>query len=260
MAYHCSLADYDARIPFLIRGPGVPAGAVSTAPVSHVDLMPTILQLSGVPIPPYIDGQSIVPLLQGAGALPAAQTAEIASLVASSMPEGDPARDVATLSVTSESASSLLAAGWTRQTIFYSYHGEYDSLPPVCVNSGITDPALTCYAQTNGSLTYGPYPPAGWKPYCSCQDAMNNTYACMRTVNASANYRYCEFQLQPAAAVDSGVSGAAPTPFVEYFDISVDPYEMTNAAANLSPSTAAQLHAQLQTLMTCVGTAACNQF
>lgn len=30
-------------------------------------------------------------------------------------------------------------------------------------------------------------------PDCVCEDAYNNTYACVRTVSQNANLQYCEF-------------------------------------------------------------------
>jgi len=54
-----------ARIPLLIQGPGLPAGQVLDAPVCLEDIMPTVLDLAGVPIPASVDGRSVVPLLTG---------------------------------------------------------------------------------------------------------------------------------------------------------------------------------------------------
>lgn len=31
-------------------------------------------------------------------------------------------------------------------------------------------------------------------PDCVCEDAYNNTYACVRTVATSVNLQYCEFE------------------------------------------------------------------
>ena len=52
------------RVPMLIWGPGrVPAGLKIDAVVQTIDLMPTLLDLSGLPIPERAQGQTLVPLL-----------------------------------------------------------------------------------------------------------------------------------------------------------------------------------------------------
>jgi arylsulfatase A-like enzyme len=53
------------RIPLVIRGPGVPAGQTIPDLVSQVDLAPTIAAWTGAPIPDFVDGRSLVPLLSG---------------------------------------------------------------------------------------------------------------------------------------------------------------------------------------------------
>ncbi|MCP4654701.1 MAG: sulfatase-like hydrolase/transferase, partial [bacterium] len=55
------------RVPLILRGPGVPAGVVVPQMVRTIDLMPTVLELSGLSLPEGIQGQSLVPLLQGDG-------------------------------------------------------------------------------------------------------------------------------------------------------------------------------------------------
>ena len=52
--------DTTLRIPLLMRGPGLPAGAVIDVPVSLVDIAPTVLPLLGV-APSDVDGVSLQP-------------------------------------------------------------------------------------------------------------------------------------------------------------------------------------------------------
>ncbi len=44
------------RVPLLLRGPGIPAGTRVAAPVSLVDVVPTVLAALGLPVPPETDG------------------------------------------------------------------------------------------------------------------------------------------------------------------------------------------------------------
>jgi iduronate 2-sulfatase len=60
-----SLFEESARVPLVIAGPGVKqAGSVSSAPVSQVDLFPTLAELCRVSMPGNLQGQSLVPLLE----------------------------------------------------------------------------------------------------------------------------------------------------------------------------------------------------
>src|SRR5215207_4840025 len=47
----------------MVRGPGVPAGAVRQQLVINNDLAPTIANLAGVNTPSFVDGSSFAPLL-----------------------------------------------------------------------------------------------------------------------------------------------------------------------------------------------------
>lgn len=52
-------------IPFVVRGPNVRQGAVSEELVANIDVAPTIADWAGVEPPGYVDGRSLVPLLEG---------------------------------------------------------------------------------------------------------------------------------------------------------------------------------------------------
>jgi arylsulfatase A-like enzyme len=59
------------RIPLIVRWPGhVPAGTVVDAPVINTDWLPTLLELTGRPVPSGLDGVSLAALLTGRGPAP----------------------------------------------------------------------------------------------------------------------------------------------------------------------------------------------
>ena len=55
------------RVPLIVKWPGQPAGLIVEEPVISVDLLPTILEIAGVPAAPgqEVDGKSFAPLLKG---------------------------------------------------------------------------------------------------------------------------------------------------------------------------------------------------
>ncbi len=58
-----------ANVPLFLWGPGVaPSGTRVTQTVQNIDLMPTLLDLSGLSAPAGVQGKSLVPLLRGTAA------------------------------------------------------------------------------------------------------------------------------------------------------------------------------------------------
>jgi arylsulfatase A-like enzyme len=55
--------EESVRVPFVVRGPGVPRGVSEKRLVANIDLLPTVLDLVGRPLPAAVDGRSLVPLL-----------------------------------------------------------------------------------------------------------------------------------------------------------------------------------------------------
>ena len=53
------------NVPLIARGPGIKAGNVPAQFVSNLDLAPTFLDLAGLPIPAFMQGRSLAPLLRG---------------------------------------------------------------------------------------------------------------------------------------------------------------------------------------------------
>jgi arylsulfatase A-like enzyme len=67
-AHGCDLFEQNVHIPLIVKlpaGMAAPRGARTTAPVSVVDLLPTVLELLGEPRPAALQGRSLVPLLTG---------------------------------------------------------------------------------------------------------------------------------------------------------------------------------------------------
>ena len=57
--------EIDTRVPFIISGAGVKAkGQQSHALTELVDIYPSLCQMAGLPIPEYLQGTSLVPLLE----------------------------------------------------------------------------------------------------------------------------------------------------------------------------------------------------
>ncbi|MGH8019352.1 MAG: sulfatase-like hydrolase/transferase [Opitutaceae bacterium] len=52
------------RVPYLVRVPGARGGRVVKDPVSHIDIVPTMLELPGARAPESLPGQSLGPLLR----------------------------------------------------------------------------------------------------------------------------------------------------------------------------------------------------
>lgn len=66
-----SLSEGGLRVPFLVRGPGVAAGACAHTPVTACDLLPTLAELAGTHgrTPPGLEGGSLAALLHDPEAL-----------------------------------------------------------------------------------------------------------------------------------------------------------------------------------------------
>lgn len=59
-----NLFEHSVKVPLIVVGPNIPKNIVTTTPVYFQDLMPTSLQIAGVPLD-GIDFKSLLPLIQG---------------------------------------------------------------------------------------------------------------------------------------------------------------------------------------------------
>ncbi|GAB0091512.1 N-acetylglucosamine-6-sulfatase [Sergentomyia squamirostris] len=74
---------------------------------------------------------------------------------------------------------------------------------------------------------------------CHCQDAKNNTYACVRDMSSTKDFLYCEFK--------------DTEHFAEAYDLLSDPYQISNIAFDMLPSVRAIYSLVLKNLTTCIG-------
>jgi arylsulfatase A-like enzyme len=57
--------EEDVKVPFVIRGPGVPAGRTVDSIAANIDIAPTLADLADAKTPAFVDGRSLRPLLTG---------------------------------------------------------------------------------------------------------------------------------------------------------------------------------------------------
>lgn len=61
----CTMFDRGTGVMLILRGPGFGGGRVLDSLVSHLDLYPTICELAGIERPDWLEGESLIPLVDG---------------------------------------------------------------------------------------------------------------------------------------------------------------------------------------------------
>ncbi|MBI3829066.1 MAG: sulfatase-like hydrolase/transferase [Planctomycetes bacterium] len=64
----CVCSEQLVHVPFLLRAPGVVLPPECSAPMSNVDVFPTLCELAGVSMPAGVQGHSVLPVLRGTSA------------------------------------------------------------------------------------------------------------------------------------------------------------------------------------------------
>jgi len=64
VAGHGGASPYEINIALMARGPDFKENYITTSPTSNVDIAPTILSIYNLPVPPEMDGRSVIELLK----------------------------------------------------------------------------------------------------------------------------------------------------------------------------------------------------
>jgi len=92
------------------------------------------------------------------------------------------------------------------------------------------DVKLNCFSHDSSHWHTAPLWDEG--SFCACTNSNNNTYWCVRNVNETHNYLYCEY-----------VTG-----MITYFDLKRDPHQLRNQLYTLSDSELSYMHYQVKEL------------
>ncbi|KAH7716770.1 extracellular sulfatase [Aphelenchoides avenae] len=110
--------------------------------------------------------------------------------------------------------------------------------------SNCSSPQMNCFTHSAEHWKTPPFWPEEYGEFCFCQNTNNNTYWCLRTVNETHNFLYCEFV----------------TEFVSYYDLNTDPYQLTNIVYSLDLRVLEQLSHQLRKLRSCRTAEECEHY
>ncbi|MCP9257263.1 Extracellular sulfatase Sulf-1 [Dirofilaria immitis] len=112
------------------------------------------------------------------------------------------------------------------------------------LHANCTVPQMNCFVHGADHWRTPPFWPERYGQFCFCQNSNNNTYWCLRTVNTTHNFLYCEFI----------------TEFISYYDLNADPYQLHNIIWSIPLGVLEQLNKQLEFLRTCRGYAQCEHY
>ncbi len=213
--------EHDIRLPLYLRGPGIQAGSrMSTSFALNIDMMPTFLAMAQAPIPSYIDGRSILDDILKPEPNGMRLRGEAKS--------GDPERRDFLLEYNGEGNEVFPYTGCPAYKGNPAWSGTFCHVVPI---------------GNNNPPEFNTPPYYGMDPWCSCQDVLNNTYTCVRSLDATFDLMYCEWE----------------TGETEYYNVRLDPWNLENRINELHPAGQQLFHNRLTYLQKCSGNEQCSR-
>jgi arylsulfatase A-like enzyme len=126
--YKRSCHESSVRVPMVLRGPGFRDGGRISEPVSLVDVPPTLIDAAGIEVPDAMEGESVVPLVEG---------------------EADPNRDVFIQISEAEVGRALRTDRWKYSVYAPDAESHSTPQPDEYVERYLYDLAADPYEQTN---------------------------------------------------------------------------------------------------------------
>lgn len=133
---------------------------------------------------------------------------------------------------------------------------------------------MNCFTHDNDHWRTPPLWTSG--PFCFCMNANNNTYSCVRTINSTHNFLYCEFVTGLITFYNLRLGELFLKPFLcegtsqilistviccfhlPIFTVCADPFEQWNRVHTLNSSELSFLRDQLAQLKSCKGSRQCS--
>lgn len=200
--------EFDIRVPLWVSGPNITGNQSIDTPVLSIDIAPTLLALAGLPQDVTMDGLSLLPLV----------------LPNTTAPTLAPPTDLQSNEIPGIGPDYTGITGRNSFLVEYQGEGAAATSSPSC--SGQLGGDLANLAECDARLG------------CKCQDARNNTYACIRSYGQEDSL-FCKFE-----------DGAG---FLEMYSLTQDHFQLANIAGLLQNETRQHYLGELELLRNCKG-------
>jgi len=224
--------EFDTRVPFMMRGPGIVGGTVVSKLVGSTDLAPTFLAIAGVPKPHDMDGKSLLPLVTNSPK-PTPPNKKSALPPKTCTPDPCNGQGMCLTPLSPQCFCNTGYAGHRCESCAAGYSGW-----PNCAEVPWRQEYLFEYYPIQNYAAPG--------STARINDSPDNTFRGLRVLNTTHNYLYAEITTLADWFFEK-------VEHYELYDIQADPFQLSNLVDGASAAERASWHAQLVTLYQCRG-------